>query len=66
MGYIPKSAINQIVQLTGKPVGQLHVFDALGVTTAAVADDHIHIVGRDIAAPHIAVIIVFAVKWTDV
>jgi hypothetical protein len=44
MGYIHQSAINQVGQLAGKPVGEFHVFYAFGVATAAVADDHVHIV----------------------
>jgi hypothetical protein len=53
-------------EFTGEPVGQLHVFDAFRVTAAAVSDDHVHIMRRDIAATNITVVIVFAVKWADV
>jgi hypothetical protein len=53
-------------QLVRKPVGQFQEFGAVGMTAAAVTDDHVHIVGRDIPAPHVAVIIEFPVKWTDI
>jgi len=60
------SAFDQVNQLVRKPVGQFQVLGAFGMTAAAVTDDYVHVVGRDIPASHIAVIIVFPVKWTDI
>ena len=61
-----ESACYQVCQLVWKAVRQLHIFDAFLVAAAAVSDDHVHIVRRDISATNVAVIIVFAVEWTDV
>ena len=56
----------QMFEFAWEPVGQLHVLDAFHVTAAAVSDYHVHIVRRDIATTNITVVIVFAVKWTNV
>ncbi len=52
-------------KFTRKSVGQLHVLDTFRMASAAVSDDHVHIVRRNIAATNITVVIVFAVKWAD-
>jgi len=49
-----------------KTINKLQVFYALGMATAAELDDHVYIVGRNIFTPHITIIIVFPIKWTDV
>jgi hypothetical protein len=46
-------------------VGQFLVFRAVTVATAAITDDHIHIVTGDVSAADITVVIVFAIEWTD-
>jgi hypothetical protein len=60
-----ESALDQVYQFVGKAVGKLQVLGAVGMTPAAVTDDHVHVVGRDITAPHVTVIIVFPVEWAD-
>jgi hypothetical protein len=57
---------DHIAQLARKTVGQLHIFDALGVAPTAITDNHIDIVGGYVATAHVAIIIVFSVKWADV
>ena len=46
-------------------MGQFLVFCAFGVALTAVTNDHINVVGRNIATTHVAeIIIVFAVERT--
>jgi hypothetical protein len=66
LGYSIASAFNQVVQFAGKTVGQFQVLNALTVAAAAITNDHVDVMGGDITAPHIAVVIVFAVEWTDI
>ena len=61
--HIPGFRLNK---LPGEAFGQFPVFGALGMTAAAKPDDHIDIIRRDIFVSHIAVIVVYAIKWTDV
>jgi hypothetical protein len=46
----------------GKAVCQFLILEALFEATAAIPDDHIYIVGGDVTAAHIAVIVVFSIK----
>jgi hypothetical protein len=48
-----------------KTVRQLLVFETLPKSAAAVPDDQVNVVWGDVATPHIAVIIIFAVKRAD-
>ena len=47
------------------PIGKFLVLQAFFVATATKTDDLFHVVGRDVAAPDIAVIIVFPVIRAD-
>ena len=57
--------LDQIHILSGKTVGQFLIFAAFLVATAAISDDLIDIVWRDITATDITEIIAFTVKWAD-
>ena len=59
------STINHSKNFTGITFGQLLVFETFPVATAAVPDDKIDIVRRDIPATDVAVIITFSVKWAN-
>ena len=39
------------------------IFEAFGMASIAIADDHFDIVGGYVFTPDIAVIIILAVKW---
>ena len=49
-----------------KAISEFHVFGALEVPSTAESDNHVHIVWRYVLAADIAVIIVFAIEWTDI
>jgi hypothetical protein len=63
MAYI--STFNQIWQLTGKSVSQFHILGAFGMAATAITNNHIDIMGRNVAAPDVTVVIIDAVKRTD-
>jgi hypothetical protein len=56
---------SQLDQLTGETFCQFPVFEAFLVTTAAVLDDTIDVVGRNVAATNVTVIVIFTVERAD-
>lgn len=59
------SAFYHVRHLAEEAVSQFVIFETFLVASAAIPDNLVYIVGRDIPAADIAVIFVFSVKRTD-
>jgi hypothetical protein len=57
------SAFNHGKDFSGKTFGQFLILETFLIATTAVPNDQVYIVGRNIAAPHVAVIVALSVKW---
>jgi hypothetical protein len=51
--------------LAGEPVRQLLILEAIIITTAAITDNQIDVMGRYVPATDVTVIIAFAVEGAD-
>jgi hypothetical protein len=56
--------VNKLEEL-GIALGELLIFETFFIPAAAILDDQIHVIGRDVLAANVAIIIVLTVKWAD-